>query len=49
LGAAPRNLQIPRRTRELKAGAVTVRSLGSPLMTIALAGVHAVRKARRAL
>lgn len=49
LGAAPRNLQIPRRPRELKAGTVMVRSLGSPLMTIALAGVHAVRKARRSL
>ncbi|MGH3052476.1 MAG: hypothetical protein ACRDM8_05880 [Gaiellaceae bacterium] len=49
LGTAPRNLQIPRRPRELKAGAVTVRSLGSPLMTIALAGVNAVRKARRSL
>lgn len=49
LGAAPRNLQIPRRPRKLKAGTVTVRSLGSPLMTIALAGVHAVRKARRSL
>jgi len=49
LGAAPRSLQIPRRPRELRAGAVTVRSLGSPLMTVALAGVHAVRKARRAL
>ena len=48
-GAAPRSLQIPRRPRELKAGSVTVRSLGSPLLTIALAGVHAVRKARRAL
>ncbi|HEY3070376.1 MAG TPA: hypothetical protein VGJ34_08665 [Gaiellaceae bacterium] len=47
LGSAPRNLMIPRRERELHAGAVRVRSLGNPLMTIALAGVHAVRAARR--
>jgi hypothetical protein len=47
LGTAPRNLMIPRRERELNAGVVRVRSLGNPLMTIALAGVHAVRAARR--
>jgi hypothetical protein len=47
LGGAPRSLQIPRRERELKAGGVTVRTLGNPLMTLALAGVHAARKARR--
>jgi hypothetical protein len=38
---------IPRRERELQAGIVRVRSLGNPLMTIALAGVHAVRAARK--
>jgi hypothetical protein len=38
---------IPRRERELRAGTVSVRSLGNPLMTIALAGVHAVRAARK--
>lgn len=48
LGRAPRSLMIPRRERELRAGAVRVRSLGNPLMTIALAGVHAVRAAREA-
>jgi hypothetical protein len=48
LGAAPRNLQIPRRRREMRAGAVQVRSLGNPLMTIALAGVYAAREWRRA-
>jgi hypothetical protein len=32
------------RERELRAGAVRVRSLGNPLMTAALAGVHAARK-----
>jgi hypothetical protein len=47
LGSAPRNLMIPRRERELRAGAVRVRSLGNPLMTLALAGVHAVRAASR--
>ena len=47
MGTAPRSLLIPRRERELRAGAVRVRSLGNPLMTIALASVHAVRAARR--
>lgn len=47
LGTQPRNLMIPRRERELRAGAVRVRSLGNPLTTLALAGVHAVRAARR--
>ena len=44
LGSAPRSLLIPRKEKEVRAGAVTVRSLGNPLMTVALAGVHAVRK-----
>jgi hypothetical protein len=47
LGSAPRSLMIPRREHELRAGALRVRSLGNPLMTLALAGVHAVRAARR--
>jgi hypothetical protein len=47
MGTAPRSLMIPRRERELRAGALHVRSLGNPLMTIALASVHAVRAARR--
>jgi hypothetical protein len=47
LGIQPRSLMIPRRERELRAGTLRVRSLGNPLMTIALAGVHAVRAARR--
>jgi hypothetical protein len=47
LGTQPRSLMLPRRERELRAGSVRVRSLGNPLMTIALAGVHAVRAARR--
>ena len=46
LGSAPRSLTIPRRPRELHAGALEVRTLGNPLMTIALAGVHAARKLR---
>jgi hypothetical protein len=49
LGSSPRSLMIPRRERELLAGTVRVRTLGNPLMTIALAGVHAVRAARRAV
>ena len=47
LGTEPRSLMIPRRERELKAGSVRVSSLGYPLMTIELAGVHAFRGARR--
>jgi hypothetical protein len=47
MGTAPRSLMIPRRERELRAGALRVRSLGSPLMTIAPASVHAVRATRR--
>ena len=47
LGPAPRSLRIPRRERELRAGAVRVRSLGNPLMTVALAGVHTARKLAR--
>jgi hypothetical protein len=47
LGSTPRSLMIPRREKEIEVGAVRVRSLGNPLMTIALAGVHAVRAATR--
>jgi hypothetical protein len=46
LGRAPRSLMIPRREREMTAGLVRIRSLGNPVMTIALAGVHVVRAAR---
>jgi hypothetical protein len=49
LRSSPRSLMIPRRERELLAGGIRVRTLGNPLMTIALAGVHAVRAARRAV
>jgi hypothetical protein len=48
LGSPPRTLIVPRRRRELRAGAVSVHTLGNPLMTIALAGVHAARRLRRA-
>lgn len=44
LGSAPRSLDVARRERELQAGVVRVRSLGNPLLTVALAGVHAVRR-----
>jgi len=47
LGSPPRSLMIPRRERDIQAGTVRVRSLGNPLMTIALAGVHAIRAARK--
>jgi hypothetical protein len=49
LGSAPRSLMIPRREREVLAGNLRVRSLGNPFMTVALAGVHAFRAARRAV
>ena len=47
LGSAPRSLTIPRRPREVRAGAVELKTLGNPLMTIALAGVHSARALRR--
>jgi hypothetical protein len=47
LGSSPRSLFIPRRPREVRAGALQVRTLGNPLMTVALAGVQAARKLRR--
>ena len=47
LGSPPQSLSVPHRERELRAGGVEVRSLGNPFMTMALAGVHAVRKAVR--
>jgi hypothetical protein len=46
LGSAPRSILIPRRPREIDAGPVHVRTLGNPLMTLALAGVHAARRLR---
>ena len=49
LGSAPRNLLIPRKEREVQAGPINVRSLGNPVMTVALAGVHVARKLRREL
>ena len=48
LGAAPSAPATPPRERELHAGAVEIKTLGSPFMTVALAGVHAVREFRRA-
>jgi hypothetical protein len=47
LGSAPRSLTIPRRPREVRAGALELKTLGNPLMTIALAGVHSARALRR--
>jgi hypothetical protein len=48
LGAVPSVSAAPRREREMHAGALEIRTQGSPLMTVALAGVHAVREFRRA-
>jgi hypothetical protein len=47
LGGPPRSLTIPRRPRELHAGVIEVRTLGNPIMTIALASVHAARTLSR--
>ena len=44
LGSEPRSLDIPRKEQELRVGGIEVRSLGNPLLTIALAGVHALRR-----
>jgi hypothetical protein len=49
LGSAPRSLTIPRRRRERQAGAVELTTLGNPVLTIALAGVHAVKALGRRL
>jgi hypothetical protein len=48
LGSAPRSLTIPRREREREAGAVRMRTLGNPVVTVALAGIHLARRARSA-
>jgi hypothetical protein len=48
LDSPPRSLSLPRRPREMTAGALRVRALGNPLMTLALVGVHAAKKLRRA-
>ena len=47
LGSPPKSLTIPRRPREIRAGALEMKTLGNPLMTIALAGVHSARALRR--
>jgi hypothetical protein len=47
LGSAPRSLTIPRRPREVQAGSVEMRTIGNPLMTVALAGVQVARTLRR--
>jgi hypothetical protein len=44
LGEKPSGLDYPRRETSVKAGAVEVRTLGNPLMTLALAGVIAIRR-----
>jgi hypothetical protein len=49
LGRAPRNLLIPRKESEYRAGAVRVRAVGNPLMTVALAAIQAARTVKRTL
>ena len=44
LDSPPRSLRIPRRVRRVEVGLVRARTLGNPLMTIALAGVYAAKK-----
>jgi hypothetical protein len=44
LDSPPRNLRIPRRERRVEVGLVRARTLGNPLLTIALAGVYAAKK-----
>ncbi len=46
LGAAPRNLVPNEQGRELRAGALRVRSNGNPVLTVALAGVYVARRLR---
>ena len=41
-----RREHVPRRERHMDAGAVHVRTLGNPLLTVALASVHAARALR---
>jgi hypothetical protein len=47
LGTAPRSLVLPRKESEYIAGAVRMRSVGNPLMTLALAAVHTAKAVRR--
>ncbi|MCB0881825.1 MAG: hypothetical protein KDC33_06365 [Thermoleophilia bacterium] len=42
LSSRPRPLRRARRARGLRAGPVTATYVGSPVVTVALAGVHAV-------
>ena len=47
LGRAPRNLLLPRKESQYVAGAVRMRSVVNPLMTLALAAVHTAKAVRR--
>ena len=46
-GRPPRNLLLPRTESEYQAGAVRMRSVGNPLMTVALAAVETAKAFRR--
>jgi hypothetical protein len=47
LGREPRSLLLPRRESEYIAGAVRMRSVGNPLMTLALAALQTAQALRR--
>jgi hypothetical protein len=47
LGQPPRSLLLPRKESEYRAGAVRMRSVGNPLMTLALAAVQTAVAVRR--
>jgi hypothetical protein len=44
IGERPAGLDYPHRETSVKAGTVSVRTIGNPLMTMALAGVIAFRR-----
>jgi hypothetical protein len=46
VGTPPRSLMIPRRERRRGTGGIQVRTLGNPVVTAALAGVHVARRLR---
>jgi hypothetical protein len=47
LGRPPRNLLLPRKESEYRAGSIRVRAVGNPLMTVALAAVQTAKAVRR--
>lgn len=43
LGGRPQSLDLQRSVREVEAGSLHIRTVGNPLMTVALAGARAAR------